>query len=885
MSVKTYTTEEYFNKYNQMPPIRRQQAELDETSKATRGFADSMLLASKPTPNFLQRQLTGIVKDMPDDFMQMGRNIKDRIAGRAEKTGANIARRQEEGAGLKGAFGTGLDWATDTIRGTAIAIEEAGLFALKQFTTQEQEEAILESVGSKVEQGLEFAEEKGIADDVRRLVAGYNRIKEEHPELIGAGENTAQIVGTFAEMFGIGKGTTYGAKAVDQATDVIQKTAPKIQDSIETAARKTGAVVDAGLVTRRASQLAKQEEKVQTAVGRILQAGDNPRAIEQATRALTDIDIKNIKTYDDLNNTLADRITVLSRQVDERLRQDNTLYKPAQLSKTTKVGDELIAEDPVRNALQGLENAYTQSGEPVNATRIRQLTQKYDNEGLSLVEVNNIAREYGIEFKNRAFTKLGEPKQGYNADMYENTRKAVKDVLRTQLPDDLTKQLDMKMSDVYTTLDLTKKIENTVAKLEQRITRRTLGQKVGGAVTDVADMLTGGFLRGAVNKLLPSNVGNKTMNSLEIQKELRKNLKELQKLQEIKGDKAFAVAMEDYVKNMQPGMSIRNTVPPPDDVAKNLSLAEYRTIKEYLANPADTTFNPKAQHLMEKLGIKKIIELDDTAARRYMQDVVDEFDRVENAGAITIGKPAESFNKGATPTQLSAKEAKASGMSFDDWVKGQGETLFHGSSEKFDVFDPKKYGTGEGGDLFGRGAYLTNNKDLGNFYANVVSKKSFVEKYVPGGPLGSDVPVYKANADTLAAKKAVVNEFISDNMKMFDVSKEAVDDGMVNIFVKDLQTRGLSKSEALEEVNRALNYARNNKEKIKGYRGELDYLIKRHPETGELVADELRRRGYDGVKYLSDTAFEGSGGINYVVYRPEKLKTRSQLKAEWDAAN
>jgi hypothetical protein len=543
MSVKTYTTEEYFNKYNQMPPIRRQQAELDETSKATRGFADSMLLASKPTPNFLQRQLTGIVKDMPDDFMQMGSNIKDRISGQAEKTGANIARRQEEGAGLKGAFGTGFDWATDTIRGAAIAVEEAGLFALKTLTTQEQEEAIMKAVGAKVEQGLQFAEEKGIADDVRRLVAGYNRIKEEHPELVGAGENTAQILSTFAEMFGIGKGTTYGAKAVDQATDVIQKTAPKIQDAVETAARKTGAVIDEGLVARRASQLATQEQKVQTAVGRILQAGDNPRAVEQATRALTDIDTKGIKTYDDLNNTLTDRITALSRQQDELLRQNDTLYKPAQLSRTTKVGDEMITEDPIRNALQGLENAYTQSGEPVNAARIRQLTQKYDRDGLNLVEVNNIAREYGIEFKNRAFTKLGEPKQGYNADMYENTRKAVKDVLRTQLPDDLSKQLDMKMSDIYTTLDMTKKIENTVAKLEQRITRRTLGQKVGGAVTDVADMLTGGFLRGAVNKLLPSNVGNKTMNSLEIQKELRKNLRDLQKLQEIKSDKAFAVAM------------------------------------------------------------------------------------------------------------------------------------------------------------------------------------------------------------------------------------------------------------------------------------------------------------------------------------------------------
>jgi len=692
---KTVTAEEYFKEFNQMPPIQRTNDTLDSSASNTRGFANSMLLASKPTPNFVQRQLTGIVKDMPDDFMQMGRNIRDRFSERAANTGENIARRRESGtdSSLLGVAATGFDWATDTIRGAAIAVEEAGMFALKQLTTQEQEEAIQQTMTNVITSGLEVAEQTRIADDVRRLVAAYNIVKEENPELVGAGENVAQILGTIVETFGIGKGTTYGTKAVTEAADVIKKTAPKVQAAAEQAARQADTAISAGLQSRRAAQLTTQQKKVETAVGRILQAGDDPRAIEQATRALSDIDTKGIKTYDDLNNTLTDRITALSRQQDELLRQNDTLYKPAQLSKTTKVGNEMITEDPVRNALQGLENAYTQSGEPVNAARIRQLMQKYDSDGLNLVEVNNIAREYGIEFKNRAFTKLGEPKQGYNADMYENTRKGVKDVLRTQLPDDLSKQIDMKMSDVYTTLDLTRKREHVAAALEQRITRRTLGQKVGGAVIDVADAAMFGALRGAFNKLSPSNVGNKTMNALEIQKELRKNLRTLEKYKELKSDKAFAVAIEDYVKNIQPGMSIRSTVPPPDTVASRLSLADYRIMKEYLANPANTTFNPQAQKLMERLGIKDVVELDDTAARRYMQDVVNEFDRLENSGAITIGKPAESFNKGATPTQLSAKEAKASGMSFDEWVNNK-KPIYHGTPEKFDVFDTNVTGDG-----------------------------------------------------------------------------------------------------------------------------------------------------------------------------------------------
>lgn len=522
---------------------------------ATPAFMAAEVQAKKG--NVFSRQLGGITKDIPDDFRQMGTNIRDRFSDRADATGENIARRREEGPSLGGAMGTGLDWATDAIRGAAIAVEEGGMFVLKQFTTQEQEEAIEASVGKVVQSGMEAYEGTQLQQDVNKLVASYNQIKETHPELVGAGENVAQILGTALEAFGIGKGSTYGVKAIDAATDVIKKTAPKIQEGAEIAARQAGEVVDATLQARRASQLVVQEEKVQTAVGRILQAGDNPRAVEQATRALTDIDTTGIRTYDDLNNRLTDRITALSKAVDERLAADNTLYRPDQLAKTTKVGNEVIREDSVMNAIRGLENAYDLSGEPVNAARIRQLANKYEQDGLSLIELNNLSREYGIEFKNKAFTRIGEPKQGYNADMYENTRRALKETLRDQMPDDVAKQLDAKMSDIYSTLDLTKKIENTVAKLEQRITNRTLGQKVGGGITSVADLLTGGILRGAVNKLLPSNVGNKTMNSLDIQAELRRNLKELDKLSNIKGDTAFAVMLEKYVQEMQPGMSMR----------------------------------------------------------------------------------------------------------------------------------------------------------------------------------------------------------------------------------------------------------------------------------------------------------------------------------------
>lgn len=204
--------------------------------------------------------------------------------------------------------------------------------------------------------------------------------------------------------------------------------------------------------------------------------------------------------------------------------------------------------------------------------------------------------------------------------------------------------------------------------------------------------------------------------------------------------------------------------------------------------------------------------------------------------------------------------------------------LYHGSNSKFDKFDSAKYGTGEGADLYGKGAYLTDNKDLADFYAKTVSKKGFIDRYTMDGPLGTENPVYKPNADKLAAKKAVVNEFISDNLNIYDVSTQRVDDGLVRAIAKDLEGRGMTKADAIAEVQRKLDYARKNGDNINGYRGELDYLIKQIPYTGELVSTELKKRGYDGLSYKSDAAYEGAGGNNYVIYNPDKLRTNTPIK-------
>lgn len=86
-------------------------------------------------------------------------------------------------------------------------------------------------------------------------------------------------------------------------------------------------------------------------------------------------------------------------------------------------------------------------------------------------------------------------------------------------------------------------------------------------------------------------------------------------------------AIEQYLNEKYPngvpvGMSIKSTVTP-EKIAKSLTLEEYRTINEYLLNPADKKFFPKAQNLIEKFDINNA---SDDVQMKFLREVKDEYD-------------------------------------------------------------------------------------------------------------------------------------------------------------------------------------------------------------------------------------------------------------------
>lgn len=587
-----------------------------------------------PTPSRAGAQVTGAAKDVGSDFLEMGQNIRESFKQRTETLGEDIERRQEDGKQtFRESAGTALGYAAATL-GTAIdAVEQGGMFVGKALLTDEQEKTIEDSISSGLGSVIARTEGSAGAETVKKLVAGYNKWAEDNPEEAANVRDVGSIVLSLAEVLGAKAGTKVAEETIDTATDVVKKTAPMVKEGVETTAkvgqetfeagaRKTGEAIDAFSEARRPARVAAQQEKVDTAVGRIVQG--TPDDVKKAKRALSEVDTQGVKTYAELNTAIDDKIEALSKSVDSELDKYTDLYTPQTTGTYTKVGEKTVVQNSIIDALDGLENAYTKSGELPKAEAIRQLRNQFETSGLTVKQLNQLARKYGVEFKDRAFNKMGDPKSGYNAENFENVRSGVKQAVRDRLPDDVAKELDKKISDLYATKVLTDKMETKVAQLQQRITNRTLAQKVGGAAANLADLMTFGTLRGFVSKIMPSNIGNKAMNSLEIEAELRKNLKQIEKLLNMKDDAKFAEAFVKWAEEMQPGMSIRSTVTPAS-VGSKLTESEFDLITQNIDDVAlGRISDPDFIELLKKYGLSKA---DNAELERFLKEATDEFER------------------------------------------------------------------------------------------------------------------------------------------------------------------------------------------------------------------------------------------------------------------
>jgi len=150
------------------------------------------------------------------------------------------------------------------------------------------------------------------------------------------------------------------------------------------------------------------------------------------------------------------------------------------------------------------------------------------SDGLTVRDINNLAKMHGNELGTKAFSKTGDPLTSVNAQSFENTRTGIKNTARELFGDDSFKAADAEMSNLIRSRDLAEKMTVEVNRLRQRIQERGLLEKVGRGAFEVIDMLTGkfasGFLRSA---LVPRGGGLKVLNALDLEKNLAKTLSKI----------------------------------------------------------------------------------------------------------------------------------------------------------------------------------------------------------------------------------------------------------------------------------------------------------------------------------------------------------------------
>jgi 2',3'-cyclic-nucleotide 2'-phosphodiesterase (5'-nucleotidase family) len=208
-----------------------------------------------------------------------------------------------------------------------------------------------------------------------------------------------------------------------------------------------------------------------------------------------------------------------------------------------------------------------------------------------------------------------------------------------------------------------------------------------------------------------------------------------------------------------------------------------------------------------------------------------------------------------------ALEAKASGQSFDEWVKGQGKPVYHGSPFK----GLEDLNTGE---FAYRGNTFTGKNYKVKPNAVYFSENPNVAKFF-GENKASGLKELNVKTGTLKIEPTVYERYLK--------SKKTLDLTTIEKADKFLYDNGLMK-----EVENALG------EGPIGEQGLLDMIedsgadIKvsdlRNLTDNKPIVDTMKKLGYDVVKFKET----GDIGISFAVLDKNILKTNSQLKAEWD---
>lgn len=347
---------------------------------------------------------------------------------------------------------------------------------------------------------------------VSEALKQYAAWKESNPRAAANFEGVVDIASIFP--------TTAGAqlaKSGAKATLAVGKTAVK---SAEKGVLKTAKVVSEGV---------SPKPTVEQAIGQITQGKAGQKGA--AREALKAIDVTEVKTYQDLNKKFKEAIPELSKTVDEELSKDIGKYSTDSLvTKSVSKSGKTVQINFVDRALQHLSEFYEKVGDATKKQDVQDIIDLGKSEGLTRKQINELSRQYNVEFGEKAFNIVsGDPLTSVNAQMFENTRSGLKDLARQGIGGDAAKAADAKLSAIYDTKKLVEKQVESVNKLRQKIEERGWIAKGTYSAIKLLNTVSGGAIRGVTDAVLNRGAGLKTLNALDLEKNLKRNLDIIQK--------------------------------------------------------------------------------------------------------------------------------------------------------------------------------------------------------------------------------------------------------------------------------------------------------------------------------------------------------------------
>lgn len=284
------------------------------------------------------------------------------------------------------------------------------------------------------------------------------------------------------------------------------------------------------------------------AAGEIVQGdiGD----IDTAIGALSGIKSKGVKKYKDLVRELDSKITQGSQLLDGVLNTSSQTKKLGELGYKTKIGTQDVTHNFVDDSIGQLREYYAKTNDIENLAKMNQLKDKAENTGLTIKEINDLARQHGRDLN--AFNANGQLASGLSKQAAENTRTGLKSTARDLFGDKIYKNADEQLSKLIRTRKLVADMAEKVNDLEQKIQTRGLGEKAGRLFGQAVNLVGMNGPKGLVEYFLGRGTGLKTMNALDLEKKLQGNLKQLQKV--VEGNPNASEAdiikqLESFLKN------------------------------------------------------------------------------------------------------------------------------------------------------------------------------------------------------------------------------------------------------------------------------------------------------------------------------------------------